>query len=527
MLRMSLVCWMVAASLSLAAAQERKPSKAPLPGAGRGGTQSLVGSGFELDGNVMLGPTEDWQMLLGGGGTPVAFTGILADPGQSTIFAGGPKDIQDITQWTWKGNGGFPDKNDITNAYAAAYMVNGDLVVYFGADRFANTGDAYLGFWFFRDRVAMNPNGTFSGRHQIGDLLVLVNYPQGATATPEVQVLEWNPPLQDVAVNLHQLFKGTAALCGSVPPATACAITNTRNEASAWLYKPKAGPANIFPPESFFEGGINLSAVLGGTSCFSSFMAATRSSTSVTATLKDFVLDEFPVCDLTVTKSCDVVSFTPDLRSFIVQFSATVTNTGAGSFPAGAIVAIVDDAGTPGDSADDVAVTDVLTAPMPRGGQLTLSGQFQTDQNPPFNTVTASVTTPETTIRAEPFSVQCSPLQINARLALSKMCSLALESAGGMLMVRVDFRGDVQNTGDIPLYVTVTDDKAGVVLSERLINPGQVVQLSGSYYPVAANGGVTDPSSAMFSDTFTASGRNPILSNPVVEVITANCGLCP
>src|SRR5688572_21347030 len=290
------------------------------------------GTLFELDGNagadVISATTEDWSKLVGGSGNFLAFTGIVADPGQDTIFANGPKDIQDMSKWLWKNNGGFPDKNDITNAFAAAYDDGGDLVVYFGADRFANTGDAYLGFWFFKDRVTLNPNGTFAGKHQVGDLLVLVNW---TSSGAEVNVLEWNPAMQDVATHLHRLYGGAAARCGSVPPSTACAITNTGSEPSPWPYQPKAGTTDVFPPQSFFEGGINLSALLGGTACFSSFLAETRSSTSVSASLKDFVLGEFPVCGITVTKTCKVVEFTSDFQSFLCEFTATVTNSGAGT----------------------------------------------------------------------------------------------------------------------------------------------------------------------------------------------------
>ena len=484
---------------------------------------------FELDGNPaqsLLG-MEDWANLVGGTGNFLAFTGVVADPGQDTIFAGGPKDIQDMDKWTWKNNGGFPDKNDITNAFAAAYDVDGDLIVYFGADRYSNAGDAYLGFWFFKDRIGLNPNGTFAGRHQIGDILVLLNYPQGTSSLPEVMVLEWNPAQQDVATNLHLLYGGAGARCGSVPPSTACAITNARAEPAPWAYQAKSGAPNVFPPESFFEGGVNLSVLLGGTACFSSFMAETRSSTSVTAALKDFVLGEFPVCDIAVTKTCDVVAFTPDFQSFVVDFTATVTNSGAGTFPAGAQVRVVDDAGTPGVAADDVVVNRTLQAPLAPGGQLSVGGRFTSPQNPPFNRVTASITTAEATIQAEAFGVECDPLQLNPRLALSSMCSLVLESSAGLLVVRVDFTGSVQNTGNLPLYVGVRGENSGVVLAERLLQPGQSAALSGSYYPSAASGSVSDPRTAMFAETFTATGRNPLLPQSVTAVSSANCSLCP
>jgi len=483
---------------------------------------------FELDGNaVKNGAADDWAFIQGGGGNHIAFSGITPDPGQNTIFTGGKKDIQDLDQWGWKNNGGFPDKNDITNAYAAAYMENGDLVVYFGADRYANTGDAFLGFWFFKERIQLLPNGQFDGLHTIGDILILVNYPQGATSMPAVHVLEWNPPLEDVASNLRLLFSGPGAMCGAVPPAEACAITNLTDMPSPWPYTPKSGTPGVFPPESFFEGGVNLSAILGTTACFSSFIAETRSSTSISATLKDFVLGEFPVCGITVQKTCQVTSFTNDFTGFVVDFTATVANNGAGTFPIGSLVTVTDDAGTPNNDQDDVVLMEVLEQPLAAGGSLQVSGQFVSAQNPPYNRVSATIETTDLVVNASEFGIECSPLALNPDLALSKSCSLALETVNGYLVVRVDFTGEVENTGDVPLAVTVIDDMAGEVLAETLMNPGDTIPLSGSYYPSAANGGVTDPSAAMFSDTFTAFGTNPMLPSTVVEMITANCGLCP
>jgi hypothetical protein len=78
--------------------------------------------------------------------------------------------------------GGVPPKDDIVNAYAAAYQVNGHLNLTFGADRFANNGAAQLGFWFFQEQVsppAPNTTGLFTGAHQVGDILALVNFAQG------------------------------------------------------------------------------------------------------------------------------------------------------------------------------------------------------------------------------------------------------------------------------------------------------------------------------------------------------------
>ena len=111
------------------------------------------------------------------------------------------------------------------------------------------------------------------------------------------------------------------------------------------------------------------------------------------------------------------------------------------------------------------------------------------------------------------------------------MCWLRLQTIGGMLVVRVDFSGEVRIpdvAGAIPLFVTVTDDKAGLLLPETLMFPGDVIPLSGSYYPLEANGGEVDPCYAMFSDTFTAVGTSPLIPlQEVTEMVTATCPLCP
>jgi hypothetical protein len=126
---------------------------------------------FELDRNTtdQAGGGDDWVMLYAGGGSAESFTGILSDtvaPGQQ-FQGGGSKDSNDISQWLWQP--GEPlDKDDITNAYAGAYIYGGpekcpvgnpprpyctqpgDLIIYYGLDRFANNGSAQVGFWFFK-----------------------------------------------------------------------------------------------------------------------------------------------------------------------------------------------------------------------------------------------------------------------------------------------------------------------------------------------------------------------------------------
>jgi hypothetical protein len=311
----------------------------------------------------------------------------------------------------------------------------------------------------------------------------------------------------------------------------ACAITNEMDEISPWSYTPKSGTPGIFPYESLFEGGINLTQLLGSTPCFSSFMAESRSSKRFTATLKDFVLGDFPVCGISVEKECDVVRLAEEGdgtdKFFVVDFNGTVTNTGAGALPSGATLTVVDDAGTPGDESDDVVIQQTLEDPLGAGESVPFSDQFFSDDNPPYNTVTASIGFSGATVEADPFSIECANLPLDPNISLSKLCWTELVTIGDLLAVEVFFTGEVCNTGDVPLTVTVTDDKVGPVFGPTLMYPSDCNTIEGSYLPDQAEGGENNPCIAAFRDAFTAVGTSLI---PGVEdqneVITANCPLC-
>ncbi|MGR5205945.1 hypothetical protein [Vibrio sp. PNB22_4_1] len=163
---------------------------------------------FELEPNANavddsgVGAPDDWGTPpLAGSAQVFSFEDDTATP--DTIFTGGKKDIQDIPQLGWK-TGSVLDKGDIHHAYAAAYIINNELILTFGANRFGNSGDAFLGFWFYQDSVGTNPDGTFSGEHVAGDLLIQVNYLQSANAGPEILVLEWDTTCNKAASNNPQ-----------------------------------------------------------------------------------------------------------------------------------------------------------------------------------------------------------------------------------------------------------------------------------------------------------------------------------
>lgn len=264
-------------------------------------TPTPVGDIFELDGNAVddASPLDDWETLNNGGGSAIATTldsngnpVEIPDLGGQTIFTtGGSKDDLDISQWRHK-SGNSPPKDEITNAYAAAYQSGTDTYVVFGADRFAQNGDAVIGFWFFQNEVSLittGPDaGKFSGVHENGDVLILSDFSQGGGEVT-IRVYKWNSP--GGAINGTLDLIGTGFGCSGSP--LFCAEVNTAPTPAPWPYTPSQGPANIFPTGAFFEGGINLTQLGITNVCFSSFLAETRSSTSVDATLKDFVTGTF------------------------------------------------------------------------------------------------------------------------------------------------------------------------------------------------------------------------------------------
>jgi hypothetical protein len=370
---------------------------------------------FELDANAVEDavsqPPDDWETLCdpvavpggpcqnpnGSGGNAFAFTGIDADPAPLSIFDGGKKDIQDIPEWSHK-DGSVPDKGDITNAYAAAYLVpaaaatathqEGDLILYFGADRIINVGDTFMGFWFFKDLVSANPDGSFSGVHMPGDTLVLVNFPQANNAVPLIQVVEWDPSCSKADSNSPQIddcaaknlrlrfgVSGAGAICNSDDPQEACAITNDVTEDSPWPYVSKDGFVNEFPFETFFEGGINISEVIGGDACFASFMAETRSSSSFTASLKDFVISDFPVCGTELrTEIHEKGTHAPDLEGGAVDAGTEIHDaaylavTGPGTItPVGDVVFTLFNAANCQGSGTVVATVDISTGTLING----------------------------------------------------------------------------------------------------------------------------------------------------------------
>jgi hypothetical protein len=191
---------------------------------------------FQLEGNAVtddppLSPApasavDDWENVVGpnGDGGAADETSFVSEPDPNASFftGGGSKDPDNIPSWKWKNDtGGLPDKSNIRESFAASYTTtNGDELLYFGADRFDGSGDAAIAFWFLQDEVAQTPenasNGTFTGEHQEGDVLVISNFSNGGVVST-ITVYEWNTACTKAGVKVDINDPPTPTTTRAVP----------------------------------------------------------------------------------------------------------------------------------------------------------------------------------------------------------------------------------------------------------------------------------------------------------------------
>jgi hypothetical protein len=108
-----------------------------------------------------------------------------------------------------------------------------------------------------------------------------------------------------------------------------CGITNGTTTNIPWYTL--TGQNGAAPPGTFYEGGIDITALIPGAQCFASFMATSRSSTTTTAEIKNFVLAAFPVCGISVSKTCTGATVNSAGTAVDTTFNAVVKNTGLGT----------------------------------------------------------------------------------------------------------------------------------------------------------------------------------------------------
>jgi hypothetical protein len=342
---------------------------------------------FQLDGDVSASTTTtiggntqtvDWDSLFDPAGNekplPTGFDATVfhrdfnTNPNGSfntsddTTFATGSKDTLAITPgWQCNHDANVNSKIDIMNAYAASYTTgSGNEILYFALERNANTGDGNIGFWFLQaDNVACSaPSGSepFSGDHTDGDLLVVSAFTNGGSVST-IDVYRWNGGANGslgTTPVAHGVDCKTTTSAQENPPtaggATACATVNGPTNGTngtimtPWLTANKQdGVGHSLRTSEFFEGGVDLTASNLGGKCFNTFLADTRSSQSLTATLFDYDLGELGECTSTTTTvpvdATDTsqppgssIPAAPADAQVTVKDKAVITVNGVGSF---------------------------------------------------------------------------------------------------------------------------------------------------------------------------------------------------
>jgi len=572
---------------------------------------------FELDGNVKQDSTSlnDWQNVFGltgvvppATGTPIVSAGSTfihdvptGSPAKESQYDAG-KDVLDTNQWTRKDvTKVVPDKDNILDAFAKQFLVDVDnnpatpdhRVIYFGADRFANNGDATMSFWFFQKHLDLTGTNGFSPQHTAksatghGDILIQVDFLNGGLES-RLRVFEWvGSGGSDGPLNLLRAPMDVNGNTVCLTDDSACATTNNVGGVdSYWPYTPKAGAANKFIAESLFEGGIDITQLVGDL-CFNSFLASTRSSQQTTSDLKDFALGDFNTCghiDL-VRKECQSnatyksPSFDYATGLYQTVHELTIRNDGLGGnvFDVGvrddsvgahatcSIISITGGTGNPSIPAGGIPipnnttfikVADTLAAGV--ANQMSVKVLCQADVNSFHNAasvragqvdngtdLTDSYTESDTTGDVKP---QCTAT-FNPAITVTKSCDdVTLDKTQGFAPRVCSTITLTNNDTDQKLYVTEFKDTHMDGTNKDLISfvPTEsatgkhVLQPSGQtgdtvtvispdtcYYPTGPDNDQTNPDQVTYTDQASAKTEGQAAGTADDTSDSQNCALCP
>jgi hypothetical protein len=425
---------------------------------------------FQLDGNpandsltCVYGSCDYWNLINqtgssgAGRGHSALNTYILGTSNTFNFSGGGSKDPNDVSQWAYTSTS-TPNKDTLDAGYAAAYN-QPDFDIIFGADRLSPNGDANIGIWFFQESVCTSGGafvqcGTTTAAHHInGDVFIVSAFVNGGGVSA-IQAYVWdntcasgikNPsPGQCAASNLKVL--PTAGI--------AFAITNSSTVNATWA---SYATGNNLASPLFFEGGLDISqAFAGGTvPCFASFLEETRSAQSPTAVLKDFLLGAFPVCSMTLSKSCGTATVSSDGTTITYPVNGTVTNTGIGTLYN---VQVLDTVGTTTKTVTPTSTTLAAGASTTWSDSSTSGSTSQTD-TASAQACTASGCTTATVFSTNPSSVTVTcTLPVTNSITVSKSCSTTLQVSGNVVDVLVSYGGKVCNTGQSEVTnISLTD----------------------------------------------------------------------
>lgn len=524
---------------------------------------------FELDGNTAdssgASPPDDWDSFPAAQGHTTRITnpdlssghyrGIIEDTSPA-VFRNGSKDTQDVSAWRYD-LGSSPPKDDMLHAYAAAYTASAatsstsasDLLIYFGADRASFSGTASLGFWFFKNPIArndatssfINPNTNAPATHAEGDVLLAFEYTNGGAVT-DVHWYKWTGgKLADQGT----IGVAATAIAGVFcdPADKLCGSTNSGPLALPWNGTIQAG--------QFFEGGVNIQKLIPGSdSCFSAFMATSRSSDQPNASIKNFLLSQFPVCHLTVTKACESAEYQAATNTVLNTVRGSILNDGGGPL---SNITLVDspafDAGTFGfftcDAGGLPTTTTQSAASLAAGASICYRGKHTSTTLSTLDTVTASASTGSGTTSGTA-SATCTAPPPPAGLSVTKVCDVDLVAQSGQLALKVNYSGSVTNTGGLALSgVEICEahevsysgtqtpcDVTHTTISIGNLAPGESKNYSSNYSPtqaLTAGGASTlaDPELAVFKDKVMARGSKPAITGGGIQNSVATEATCP
>ena len=323
---------------------------------------------FQLDGDVTASTTTsvggstqtvDWDSIFTSAGAttdplPSGFTAAAFrqdfktkangsfDPNDDTTFATGSKDTLPISGWQCAHANNVGGKVDIMNTYATAYTApNGDQVVYFAQERWANDGDANVGFWFLQDpTVDCASSGsavTFSGAHQDGDLFIVSAFTKGGTVST-IDVYRWNGGANG-SLGTTSLAHGVDCKSTSALDSACATVNGPTNGTGGTITTPwptsnkDDGNGHSLRTAEFFEGGLNLTKSGLGGKCFNTYVSDTRSSQSFTATIFDFARASIGECTSKTTTTPNITSSAiPAHGTLAATDSAKIEVTGVNQF---------------------------------------------------------------------------------------------------------------------------------------------------------------------------------------------------
>ncbi|MDC7714929.1 hypothetical protein PQU96_12480 [Vogesella sp. LYT5W] len=574
---------------------------------------------FELDGNMTGGNSTkpDWTNIFtgklpGAGVTynalPAGFSAQLfrADfnptgNNDDSLFATGSKDTLNITPgWQCKRTNNVNDKTDINNAFAVAAVKTGadnkpHLFVYFALDVASNEGTKDVGFWFLKDPSVSCPSGggstPFVGSHTDGDVLIVSEFTSGGRVS-EIKAYKWvggangyldsNP----VAVGA-ECGSGSGNVCARVNDVVLNGSGTGNGDQVPWLVKTKTSnpnPGYDSPTDldlgMFFEGGIDLTAA-GISGCFNRYLADTRSSTSLGATIFDFVIGDFASCSIKASKSCETTVVNTADNNYTSTFKVTITNdsaTGtvhdvsfneaANAIPSGETCKILANSNTGDQNVDNVPLTNggtpvKLTSSLAAGAdvsvEITCTGSANGFQNA-VNVLAGSSSGLSDISKSGVQSDTCSAT-VNSGLQITKQCTglniVPSSVASDPIQLLASVAVTVTNpasilVNNVPVPVnesvvidSVTDSKVGALGSQVIghltqvlcdsstppkpaspvtaandlnLSPGETACFIGSYTPTNGDlNGQTDPSTTFFTDQATAKAHGALSTKAFEE----------